>query len=352
MIVWFSTVIRSAPPMSGGELVKLDWESKQVLGSVTIAPTEPTLDDPNPRGNTRGGRGIQLLPNGEVLVGSYHSLIFFDRDLNRKRSISHPLMVSLHEHDLDSDGRLWTSSTAVDAALQVDLDRGEVVQQVHPREQPGIQAALSVTPLSLDKDADNRSRFLGAEHYQHPHHLHLNAVALHKGGPHDGEVLALFSKQGVIANLDQDKIIVRDKGLRGSHNLVVTEDGQAWVSHTVHRGVISYDLATGERSRRIRFGDAPAVRSLVRMHDLRYRIQKKLCAWRLRPQTPPRPVFVRGLYHDAGNLFVGISPATILKIDLASGQVVDHFTYSRDVNACIHGLCVDNPATGTPTDDT
>lgn len=338
MIVWFSTVVRSAPPMTGGELVKLDWTTKTVLARATIAPIDPTLDDPNPRGNTRGGRGIQLLPSGEVLVASYHSLLFFDRDLTLLRSTSHPMMVSLHEHAMGADGKLWTSSTAVDAALQVDLESGRVVRAVHPREMRGIQAALSVAPLDFNKDADNRVLFLGAEHYQHKDHLHLNAVALFQG-----ELLALFSKHGVIANLDQDRVIVKDKGLRGSHNLVIDEEGLAWVSHTVHRGVLAYDLSQGTRARRISFGDAKAVRRIARLPDLGFRVQKRLASWGLRPHTPPRPVFVRGLFHHGEHVFVGISPATILQIDRNSGDVVDHFTYSRDVNACVHGLAVERP---------
>lgn len=55
MDVYFSTVVRAAAPEQGGELVRLDWETKQVKAAVPIAATNPVLIDPNPRGNGRGG---------------------------------------------------------------------------------------------------------------------------------------------------------------------------------------------------------------------------------------------------------------------------------------------------------
>lgn len=334
MIVWFSTVIRSAPPRAGGELVKLDWDAKRVLARVPVAPTAPDLDDPNPRGNTRGGRGI-LVIGDEVAVCSYHSLVFFDRELRERRRFSHPLMVSLHEVARD-DGTVWTTSTAIDAALAFDLASGELTRACWPREERAFQQALGVTPLSLDKAADNRGRFLGSEHVHHPHHLHLNAVALH-----GGEVYALFAKLGVIANLDRGTVVARDPSLKGGHNLRVDDAGHAYISHTVNRGVLVFDLRSGARLRRIGFAEAPAVRRLARRHDLVYRVRRFLERRGLHPDTPPRPVFVRGLARHDGRLFVGISPATILQLDEASGAVVDAYVHSRDVRVCVHGLEVD-----------
>ncbi len=332
MIVYFSTVVRSAPADHGGELVKLDWERKEVLARVPIAATRPAVVDPNPRGNTRGGRGITILDDG-LIVCSFHSLRFFDFDLSPTRDLTHPLMVSLHENVRGENGTLWTSSTAIDAALEVDLATGALVRSVWPRELPGIQAALDVTPLDIDKAADNRARFLGADHYRHPHHLHLNALARL-----DGDLLALFSKHGVIANLDRDVIVVRDKALKGSHNLVVDESGLAFVNQTVDRAVCQFDLRTGERRRKIRFADDPVVRRLARRHDVVFSVRKFLERRGLHPASPPRPLFVRGLVRRRGRLFVGVSPATILELDEGTGRVVDHYVDSRDVRACVHGL--------------
>ncbi|MFG0320252.1 MAG: hypothetical protein ACF8XB_23465 [Planctomycetota bacterium JB042] len=332
MRVYFSTVIRSAPPLEGGELVALDWSTKEIVARVPIAPTDPDVDDPNPRGNTRGGRGIELLGD-EVVCGSFHSLHVFDRDLRPRRKFSHPLMVSLHESVPVGDGTVWTTSTAIDAALRFDLADGKLVDARWPREMPGIAAELGVTPLEIDKGADNRGRFLGSEHARHPHHLHLNAVTIV-----DGRLHALFSKHGVVADLDRDRIAARDKALKGSHNLTRGEDGNVRVSHTVDRGVATFDLAEGRRVGRLSFADDAGVRRLLRGADRVYKVRKWLEKRGLHTRTPPRPAFVRGLACRGGRLFVGISPATILEIDEASGEVVDRFTYSRDVKCCVHGL--------------
>lgn len=332
MRVYFSTVIRSAPPMKGGELVAVDWDRKEVLARVPIAPTDPDVDDPNPRGNTRGGRGIELLGD-EVVCQSFHSVHVFDRALTPLRKFSHPLMVSLHESVALGDGTIWTSSTAIDAALKFDLASGVLQDARWPREMPGIAGALGLSPLEIDKEADNRPLFLGSEHAKHPHHLHLNAVTWV-----DGRLHALFSKFGVIADLDRDRIVCEDRALKGSHNLTRDEDGLVHVSHTVDRAVVTFDLETGRRVARRSFADDPGVRRLLRGPDRVFAIRKWLEKRGLHSRTPPRPAFVRGLAARAGRLFVGISPATILEIDPESGRVVDRFTYSRDVRCCVHGL--------------
>ena len=123
MHIYFGTVVRTAPVREGGELVKLDWDNKRVLRSVPIVPEEPSVEhDPNPRGNTRGCRGIQVRADS-VLAASYHSVEVFDRDLNHQRRMSDGLMVGLHETSLDGD-TLWVTSTAASMAVGYDVERG------------------------------------------------------------------------------------------------------------------------------------------------------------------------------------------------------------------------------------
>ncbi len=57
----FGTVVRNAPVKQGGELVLLDWKKKTVIKTVPVFPDNPSMDDdPNPRGNTRGCKGIAI----------------------------------------------------------------------------------------------------------------------------------------------------------------------------------------------------------------------------------------------------------------------------------------------------
>ena len=81
MHVFFGTVVRGASVASGGELVKLDWGAKRVIRRVPIFPENPRLDhDPNPRGNTRGCRGL-VQAGDKLLAADYHTVRVFDLDL-------------------------------------------------------------------------------------------------------------------------------------------------------------------------------------------------------------------------------------------------------------------------------
>ena len=97
MQVFIGTVVRNAPLRAAGELLCVDWDAKRVSNAVAISPENPSFEhDPNPRGSTRGVRGIEFY--GEhVIASDYHSLRFFDHELRSQRSLSHDLMVGLHE---------------------------------------------------------------------------------------------------------------------------------------------------------------------------------------------------------------------------------------------------------------
>src|ERR1700691_4371485 len=111
--IFFSTVVRSAPTARGGELVRLDWDSKRVIAKTPITSSRPDVHDPNPRGNSRGGRGISF-SGDRVHVASYDQIRTFDLDLNAISVVSNGLMVGLHEVLMISEGRLWVSATAID----------------------------------------------------------------------------------------------------------------------------------------------------------------------------------------------------------------------------------------------
>ncbi|WP_263785478.1 hypothetical protein [Salinibacter grassmerensis] len=56
------------------------------------------------------------------------------------------------------------------------------------------------------------------------------------------------------------------------------------------------------------------------------------------------PLFVRGLARREDTLFIGVSPASILQVDVKTGALVDAYQYSSNVHACIHGLAALNGA--------
>jgi hypothetical protein len=331
--VYFSTVTRGAPLERGGTLVRLDWDAKRVLGEIPVVPTEPSVRDPNPRGGARGGRGVQVVGD-QVMVGSYHTLLFCSRDLEVERRITHPLLAGIHETHLTGDGRLWVAATAVDAALLVDLDKGDVVDARWPRESPALQARLGVTPLDIDKEADNRQRWLLRPERSDRSHLHLNAVC-----PWRDELYALCTHPGVIVNLDREEVVVEDRRLKGAHNLTILEDGTALTSGTTSHSVEVWDLAARRSVRSIPLDRFPWVRRVVRPHLPRYAVRRVLAAAGI-GQARAHPLFVRGQRVMGDRVLVGLAPASILLVDWVRGTLVDAYQHADDVEVCVHGIAV------------
>jgi hypothetical protein len=293
--------------------------------------TNPDLSDLYPGSSTRGGRGIQVLGE-KVIVASYHTLKIYDRELVHQRDVSHPLMVGLHETCLDGTETIWVSCTTIDAALQIDLGNGCLLRQFWPSEWPVLQQRFAITPLELDKRADNRALFLDETRYK-SNRLHLNAVAVWQG-----QVYALLDKLAVVVNLDRQEVVIQDAALRGGHNLIIQDDGTAMINDTNGRGVRFYDLHTRSLQRVIDLTGFLPVRALLKRHNILYRGRQVLRELRLYPHTPPRPLFVRGMSIVGDWLFVGVSPASVLCLDWRRGELVDLYSYSQDIHICVHGL--------------
>jgi hypothetical protein len=353
MYVYFSTVVRTAPVRQAGEIVCLDWDRKVIQARVPIYPCNPEVADPNPRGSTRGGRGIAFWGD-HVVVASYHTLKIFDRRLRHVRDVTHPLFVGIHEVHGGAGNLLWVTATSIDAALEVDPETGQLGRQHWPREVPAFCAALNLTPLAIDKAADNRPRFLGQGYLAQASHLHLNAVASWRG-----ELYAVFNSFGILANLDRAEVVIEDPELKGAHNLVVAEDGTALVNDTYSAVVRSYDLGTRRAGSAIPLSQFPWVRDLADRAvsgRLGRRLVSRLRVGRLVKRLPwlglrlaraaylsplaARPLFLRGLDRIGDRLFVGLSPASILCLNAHTGELLDAYNYSTDLHDCIHGLRV------------
>ena len=340
MIVYFSTVLRAAPVEQGGELVKLDWTRKQVVARVPVVPRDPPVIDPNPRGNSRGGRGV-VLHDQRVTVASYHSLHEFDLDLRPLRTWSHPLFAGLHELAGDN-GDTWVTATAIDLALRVS-DEGAVQETWWGREDPVLMERFGLSPLSIDKAADNRLRFLTVQ-ANTQHHLHLNAAAMQGGRP-----LMLLNHYGALIRLHPTEVLVADPTLQGCHNVLPLSSGSILINDTVNRAIREYDQH-GAMVRRLDLTIYPLVQRFLRTNwaartaTALSRLLRKapllnVLRRRVKSRTVARPVFVRGLcLTPRGTVLAGISPATILEIEWESGRLVDHFVYSQDVRTAVHGL--------------
>ncbi len=373
MDIFFGTVIRSAPVERGGKLIKLDWNKKKVICRRTMYPREPEiLWDPNPRGNTRGCRGIEIV-NDEIIAASYHSLNVFNLNLEFKRRVSNGLMVGLHEIHSEEESTIWVTSTAIDAALKCNIETGEIIQAYFPRERWSFQNEFNLKAMDIDKKKDNRLNFLKSDEFRKKHsHLHLNTIAIW-----NDDLYALFNKFGAIVNLTKGTVLIEDSTLVRGHNLVFVDDNKCIVNGSFDHTVNIYDVNKADLIRQIHipqllgedFDDLDLDENRNRSSRIRYYLKilrQKIMDSRLAegmmrpyfgrilhyirearkrkenllPTYAAAPCFVRGLDYIRGSLFVGISPATILQIDYETGELIDFFKYADDIRIAIHGLKV------------
>jgi hypothetical protein len=326
MRVFLSTVVRGAPTEKAGELIALDWSTKKVLGRVPLVPKDPPLDDPNPRGGGRGGRGIVLMRD-ELFVATFHTLHGFDYKLRPTRTITNNNFAGLHEVKLVDDG-IWVSSTAIGAVFKVALD-GKTKQEWWVHEDPVVLQTFSVPPLTVDKSQDNRLTYL--EPFSK---VHLNNVDVH-----NGQVYVCFNNHGAILRLFPTTVVAHDPALKGCHNGLVTDDEEVLLNDSHHHAVVVFDLHTGHVKRRINLADFPEVAKLLNFRTCRN------ISWRVRlenfvrRQRVARPLFTRGMcLLDGARILVGVSPAAVLELDYKQGRLLDMWQLSDSANECVHGL--------------
>jgi hypothetical protein len=347
--VFVSTVIRGAPLAQGGELIRIDWDSKRIVGRVPIAPFDPAVNDANPRGNSRGGRGI-LFRDGSLIVASYHSLHMYDLGLSFKGKITHPLLVGLHELAMSQDV-IYTTATSIDAVVAIDLN-GNLVQTWWPRESSILQEHLSITAMNIDKHADNRLRFLDEQFLKSNGHLHLNAVV-----KHEGIFYVLFNTYGMVYDMTNDKIILEDPMIAGCHNLVVQNE-HIFINDTRGRRLVIYDLQ-GSLVKAIDLMKFPQVAAIYnkarnRIGDFLNRLQRQPLVSRalkiLRAnlvridffderKSIARPIFLRGLYPLRGHrVLMSFSPATVIEVDYVAEKLLGCCRISNNIDHSPHGL--------------
>lgn len=338
VLVAFTTVVRGAPLDRSGEVVLLDWDSATVVARSPIGPSGIS-HDPNPRGNTRGGRGIEVV-DGHLVVASFNALHVLDRSLRLVGVLRHRLMLGLHELDY-SDGQLWLSATNLDAALRVDPHSGQVTELLCARDLPAVQRRWSIRPVNLQFDHPDLEHLTHPDSARDPSHLHLNAVSAASG-----RVVGLLNRHGAIVDLRTGELLIEDAALRGGHNLMFTGPHRVTVADTVGRAIRTYELGSGHQVGATDILQHRWARSVALRHDWRFKVRDALRRFGL-PTPPYRALFVRGLEPVPGSngreAIVGVSPAALLHVDLHRQLVTRVWEWSRDVRCCIHGVRVVEP---------
>ena len=331
MHVYFSTVKRSAPVEKGGAVCKLDWSSKTVLQKRDLYPAHPNIIDPNPRGNSRGGRGI-IRHDNRIFVATYHSIEVLDERLTPVGLITDFNFAGIHEIS-SSKNHLMIASTASNVAAIYDLASEKVSTYYWPAEDERLMSRLQLKVTRCErKDVDNRLNYLELHNRDKEGHLHLNAVDF--SGSH---YYALLNKPGAICRLDDMELMVRHEYLEGAHNLLFTGPTKALIVSTRCGLLLEYDVVDNGIAVVADLNDTPfshgytrkessGLRGLLRRNKGQEEIAKKL--------------FWRGLDVSENSVFVGTSPAAILEFEKGSYRYLNYYQYSDDVREAIHGVCV------------
>ena len=189
--------------------------------------------------------------------------------------------------------------------------------------------------MILIKKVDNRTKFLAKKHAQHPSHLHFNAIT-----EWNGEVLGLFHGLGVIVNIDREEIIFQDERLKGAHNLVI-KNNALYVNNSYGKEILVYDIPDRKFIKEIKLTHFPEVKKMVGpFTNLNYYLELILKHLQFIKGVSARPYFIRGLDIVDNLLFVGLSPASILCLNLDTYELIDSFHYSQNIHVAVHGLRV------------
>lgn len=314
MHVFVTTVVRGAALEQGGSIIRIDWD-RQVVERTVPVPC-PVEREAGPRGARRGGRGICRWGDS-IVVANYDTLYFYDRDLNLQRQISHRLFCGLHEVCAAAEG-IWVSSTGVEGILLVDPDSGEVTRKWFAPLDPVLQAPpLSLTPRPVDESIDYR-RLLFAR-AEAP--AHTNCVWVH-----GEEVYATLSNCGAVVRVfPSTEIRIHDPDMKDPHNGIRLWDGRFIINDTSRQTIRIYDE-----------GGVPLKSIDLNRFPIRIRQEGTMLGGLVRISMPG---WLRGLSQIAADrVLVGISPAAVLEVDIAAGELIGQLKLSDDVNNSVHGL--------------
>jgi hypothetical protein len=329
--IYLSTIIRGAPIEEGGEIIKIDWESKKILKRHYIVPKEPKVVDPNPRGGSRGGRGIIKYEN-KILVASYHTIHVFDLDLNPIKDIKNNLFVGIHEIK-KVDSYIYVTSTKIDTIVKIDYE-GNTINYWSARDNYEVQRLFKVSPLNITDQRDNREKFMGEQLIEKDkNHLHLNAVSANQN-----EVYLTFNAKGAIFGLPDNKVLYSNDNIKGFHNLEKLDKNKFLICNSKFKElkIINKNGIEGEALNILKF-------NILKFYYYKFWIIYFIKYYMKFKEKISQPFFLRGLdvLNDQQKAFAGVSPLGVIEVDLNTMLPSDFKFFSNDITHCVHGLLVD-----------
>jgi hypothetical protein len=368
-LVAVSSVVREGVLGSPtGYLRVIDLDSGRILYCGFPPESVYARDDPNPRGGSRGTKGISACP-GRVAVAVAERVSMFDDSWRLVGEASHPWFGLLHGILAEPDG-VWVTATACDMLLKLSWD-GDLIDSWLWRSDPALRRALDLgSSPSFDPNRDYRDTLATGGGFDT---AHLNAVARGRDGlilnfgqvrskdalrRHRRERLLIRPLEAVPAARPLLRRVRRrrldrppDHGADGRplplHSFALvelldrpaanggtsTEDERS--ARVIHRrngvGIPNHDVL--EAGGHLLYNDTNA-NQLVTLDRRGTEVS--------RVTLPGAPGFARGLAWLGGDLFLAgnESPASVHTVDLAGGRVVSSLSLDGPPKESVSAIAV------------
>jgi hypothetical protein len=315
---------------ASGYLRVFDLERGEVTFKTPVPESRWRAEDPNPRGGTRGARGVAVHGDRFVL-GTHEDITVLDTNWSLVRRFTHPILSSVHDVIADERGIL-VSCTRGDSVARFDWD-GELVDWWALGADPGLGRALNLHMVRpFDPLADYRDPRIDLEGWSiaHLNGLGIGApgilVSLGRIADRRKRVRTPFRKQplpdpasyaivalpaeGRLRDAPARIVLHRTDLLVDAPNHNAAEDGGLLLYNDSNRGVfVVWDLAA-ERE----------------LHAV---------------PIPGDPSFARGLARIApGRWLVGSQhPLAIYEIDVEAGEIVASHDLQGDEEETVYAIC-------------
>ncbi len=349
-----TTAVRHAGAREfSGYLRVLDLESGDVIHTEPVPESPWRQVDPNPRGGTRGAKGMSVHGDRFVVCNS-DSVFVVDSALRPVSVLTHPLAGAIHDVLAEDDG-IWITAANCDLLVKLDWE-GRLLRTWSWRDDPGLVGALGFRSLpAIDLGLDYRDpRVLqGGSHNV----VHLNGVArgrvgllLSFGRILDPRTVArrklrsrlgrVATRVGIVRRAPAGPQPTPASVVSGSSSaIVLLRDGHAGAELLVHRrgiGLPSHNVL--EASGGVVYNDTNGGRLVS--YDRAARAELAAVA------VPGDPSFARGLAHLRDEIYLVGSqqPLALHAIDLDRAELVATYELGGAPNESVYAICLLPPS--------
>jgi hypothetical protein len=340
-VVVTSAVRHAGHERFSGYVRVVDLENHAVLHTEPVPESPWRGVDPNPRGGTRGAKGVSVHGDRLVVCNS-DSVFVLDGRLQPVTTFSHPLTGAIHDVLAEESG-IWVTCTNADLLARFTW-AGELAETWSWRDDPLLARELgfdSVPPTDLTLDyRDPRVLQGGVTNV-----VHLNAVTRGTGG-----LLLSFGRI-----LSPDEVARRQRMARlgrAAARLGVVRKRKPETTTAPASAIPGSTAAIVELpdagSGRLR---TPQTNATVPNHNvieldgtLLYNDtnEGRLVGGATSVPVPGDPSFARGLAHfrEAVYLVGSQHPLAVHAIDLGAGEVVETFELGGEENESVYAIAV------------